>query len=126
MDNNSKYYAWAITIAAAFVGYALWKRGGSSNPPSLINDPNLDMSTNPNLPRGYRNNNPLNIRYVAGNNWKGKVYPNTDRNNTFEQFVNIGTVAAQFSCKPTDGSFLSFKFCFYQTANVQLVVRLLI
>ena len=89
MDNNSKYYAWAITIAAAFVGYALWKRGGSSNPPSLINDPNLDMSTNPNLPRGYRNNNPLNIRYVAGNNWKGKVYPNTDRNNTFEQFVNI-------------------------------------
>ena len=45
--------------------------------------------SNTNLPRGYRNNNPLNIRYYAGNSWKGKVLPNTDRNNTFEQFINM-------------------------------------
>lgn len=89
MANNSKYFAWVITIAAAFGGYALLKRGRNSNPPSLINNPEYDMSTNPNLPRGYRNNNPLNIRYSAYNNWKGKILPNTDRNNTFEQFVNI-------------------------------------
>ena len=86
---NSTYLAWAITIAAVFGGYALWKRGRSSNPPSLINNPEFDMSTNQNLPRGYRNNNPLNIRYSIYNQWKGKVLPNTDRNNTFEQFVNI-------------------------------------
>ena len=47
------------------------------------------MSTNQNLPRGYRNNNPLNIRFNAGNAWKGKVLPNTDKNNTFEQFINL-------------------------------------
>ena len=39
------------------------------------------------LPRGYRNNNPLNIRYNAANNWQGKVLPNTD--GAFEQFENI-------------------------------------
>ena len=47
------------------------------------------MSTNQNLPRGYRNNNPLNIRFNAVNAWKGKVLPNTDKNNTFEQFINL-------------------------------------
>lgn len=47
------------------------------------------MSNNIDLPRGYRNNNPLNIRYSALNAWKGKVFPNTDRNNTFEQFTNM-------------------------------------
>ena len=39
------------------------------------------------LPRGYRNNNPLNIRYNSANNWQGKVLPNTD--GAFEQFANI-------------------------------------
>ncbi len=38
------------------------------------------------LPRGYRNNNPLNIRLNPANAWKGKVLPNTD--GTFEQFVS--------------------------------------
>lgn len=36
------------------------------------------------IPRGYRNNNPLNIRYVKANNWLGKTLPNTD--GVFEQF----------------------------------------
>lgn len=34
--------------------------------------------------RGYRNNNPLNIRISSANNWEGKVLPNTD--GVFEQF----------------------------------------
>ncbi len=38
-----------------------------------------------NLPRGIRNNNPLNIR--IGNNWLGEKVPNTD--GTFEQFVSM-------------------------------------
>lgn len=37
------------------------------------------------LPRGIRNNNPLNIR--KGNNWKGEVSSSTDRE--FEQFVSM-------------------------------------
>ena len=37
------------------------------------------------VPRGIRNNNPLNIR--KGNNWKGEVKEQTDR--SFEQFVSM-------------------------------------
>ena len=39
------------------------------------------------LPRGYRNNNPLNIRFSSANNWLGKVIPNTD--GVFEQFTSM-------------------------------------
>lgn len=55
---------------------------------SLINDynSNYDMSTDPKLPRGYRNNNPLNIR-ISKNTWKGKIADNTD--GVFEQFVDM-------------------------------------
>lgn len=42
---------------------------------------------NPDLPRGYRNNNPLNIRLSNANNWQGKVRNNTD--GVFEQFVSM-------------------------------------
>lgn len=38
------------------------------------------------IPRGYRNNNPLNIR-ISNSNWLGKVSPNTD--GSFEQFSDI-------------------------------------
>ncbi|MDT3388374.1 MAG: structural protein [Bacteroidota bacterium] len=37
------------------------------------------------IPRGVRNNNPLNIR--IGNSWKGEVAVNTD--GQFEQFVSM-------------------------------------
>ena len=37
------------------------------------------------LPRGIRNNNPLNIR--KGNNWKGEVSRSTD--GEFEQFISM-------------------------------------
>lgn len=48
---------------------------------------NKKLNTDPNLPRGYRNNNPLNIRYSAANAWKGKILPNTD--GAFEQFSSM-------------------------------------
>lgn len=45
------------------------------------------MNNNTNLPRGYRNNNPLNIRLYSSNKWLGKVYTNTD--GEFEQFKSM-------------------------------------
>lgn len=41
--------------------------------------------TNSKIPRGIRNNNPLNIR--IGNTWLGEVKKPTD--NEFEQFVHV-------------------------------------
>ena len=37
------------------------------------------------IPRGIRNNNPLNIR--IGNKWKGRKLPNTD--GAFDQFISV-------------------------------------
>lgn len=39
------------------------------------------------IPRGIRNNNPLNIRYSANNNWKGRVAEKKD--DSFEEFVSV-------------------------------------
>lgn len=39
----------------------------------------------PRLPRGVRNNNPLNIRYVKKNNWEGRRHTKFDE--YFEEFV---------------------------------------
>lgn len=44
------------------------------------------ISVDKSKPRGYRNNNPLNIR-ISNNPWSGKVTDNTD--GAFEQFVDI-------------------------------------
>lgn len=62
------------------------------------NTTNGNMSSNQNfndtsLPRGYRNNNPLNVRKNAANAWKGKVVPGTDP--AFEQFI---TMAYGYRC----------------------------
>lgn len=40
-----------------------------------------------NLPRGVRNNNPLNIRYVARNHWFGRVKEKKD--SAFEEFTEM-------------------------------------
>lgn len=41
--------------------------------------------------RGIRNNNPGNLRFVASNNWVGKIpfVDNTDSDKAFEQFTEI-------------------------------------
>lgn len=41
---------------------------------------------NKQIPRGIRNNNPLNIRYVKKNNWKGRKLDKEDAE--FEEFVS--------------------------------------
>lgn len=70
----------AAVAAAAFMLSKRKKNGNTQN--------DTDMNTNnSNLPRGYRNNNPLNIRYSTSNTWLGKVVPNTD--GSFEQFTSM-------------------------------------
>lgn len=58
--------------------------GNNSN--NTTNGNSMNNSNNSSLPRGYRNNNPLNLR-ISNNNWVGKVYDNTD--GSFEQFTSM-------------------------------------
>lgn len=46
------------------------------------------MSPLSDLPRGIRNNNPLNIRYSPNNNWAGRVTKNK-KDDSFEEFDSI-------------------------------------
>lgn len=57
--------------------------GGSNN-----NNSNMFI-TDKNLPRGYRNNNPLNIRINSANNWLGKVPAANNSDGSFEQFITM-------------------------------------
>lgn len=41
------------------------------------------------LPRGVRNNNPLNLRYSVNNHWKGKVADKDKKDDMFEEFYSI-------------------------------------
>ena len=82
---------------AGVMAYREWKRcmneeaavpqtsGKPVTHPEQQTNQTEDMNTDTNLPRGYRNNNPLNIR-ISNNAWKGKVKPNTD--GVFEQFTS--------------------------------------
>lgn len=90
-------------LGAAVAGWAVWKliskigeKPKTENNTTMSNNAN---TSNQNLPLGYRNNNPLNIRYSSYNNWVGKVVPNTD--GAFEQFVSLpyGYRAAIFLIK---------------------------
>ena len=60
------------------------------------------------LPRGIRNNNPLNIR-ISGISWRGKVQPSRNTDGAFEQFdtienglraalINIRTYINKYHC----------------------------
>lgn len=77
MSNNETYTV--VALAAIAAGAYLLSRKPKQT--------STNMSTNKSLPRGYRNNNPLNIRYNTANNWVGKVLPNTD--GSFEQFKDM-------------------------------------
>lgn len=74
--NNKHYISLAAILLACAGGIWWWQ---SKNKQQDI-DP-MDKK----LPRGYRNNNPLNIRISAANKWQGEVEHNTD--GSFEQFV---------------------------------------
>ena len=88
--SRSQIIALGVTLLAT-AGYFILRKKKGSDTPSLINNDGTttysDMTTNTTLPRGYRNNNPLNIRYNKNNNWQGKVTTNTD--GAFEQFLTM-------------------------------------
>ena len=87
MDRSTKI-AWAIT-GSAILAYLLLRKstdGGSVLNTTKTYNPEYDMRLNDNLPRGYYNNNPLNIR-ISKDQWQGKVTPNTD--GAFEQFIDM-------------------------------------
>lgn len=85
MDNSSKI-ALSIALMASAGALILWR--SSKRDAVLYTNFDIEpMQTNELLPRGYRNNNPLNIDYKTFNAWKGKVLPNTD--GRFEQFENL-------------------------------------
>jgi hypothetical protein len=92
VDNNQ--IAWAITLLAAAGGVWLLSRRNEGSPLSILTTksyyPKYDMEDNEKLPLGYRSNNPLNIRYVAGQNWKGKVTPPAvGKYGTYERFRDL-------------------------------------
>ncbi|MCM1070009.1 MAG: structural protein P5 [Prevotella sp.] len=73
----------AIILAGCAVGF--WFAYSKKKTTTTTGNNNSTMN-NSNLPRGYRNNNPLNIR-ISSNNWQGKLCNNTD--GAFEQFVSM-------------------------------------
>lgn len=111
MTSTQRTALWAA-VAVATVGLAalVWwivtskRRNGGLIVIGNVNttDMNANQNTNGNtqthfndtsLPRGYRNNNPLNVRKNAANAWKGKVVPGSDP--AFEQFI---TMAYGYRC----------------------------
>lgn len=83
---------WIITSRRKYNGLVVI--GNVASTPTSTNQTTENMGTeaqqhfnDTSLPRGYRNNNPLNIRKNASNAWKGKVVPGTDP--AFEQFISM-------------------------------------
>ena len=70
----------------------IMRRKNNSGVVSLINN-HMDMDFRKYgkaLPLGYRSNNPLNIRYYAGNNWVGKELPPVETiYGKYEQFRDL-------------------------------------
>lgn len=101
-QKTALWSALAVVIVGA-VALVWWivqskrKNGGLVVIGNVSNNSNMNNSSqgesaqnqfnNTSLPRGYRNNNPLNIRKNAANAWKGKVVPGSD--SAFEQFISM-------------------------------------
>lgn len=79
MSKQSNITALAGTVAVAAGVYLLLRKTKVTTMTSYLGRTDL--------PRGYRNNNPLNIRINSANNWQGKLYRNTD--GAFEQFLYV-------------------------------------
>lgn len=101
-QKTALWSALAVVIVGA-VALVWWivqskrKNGGLVVIGNVSNNSNMNNSSqgesaqnqfnNMSIPRGYRNNNPLNIRKNAANAWKGKVVPGSD--SAFEQFISM-------------------------------------
>ena len=101
--NDNKSNIGALVLFAAFASAGVYlvlrsRRSKEEQVPTLLHHEHIEtndtnMTIDKSLPRGYRNNNPLNVRYDARNAWLGKVMPNTD--GAFEQFK---TMAHGYRC----------------------------
>lgn len=89
MTSNQKIIitAAAVISAVAVVVIIIINRIKMKEIKKIAETTTANQTTDLSLPRGYRNNNPLNIR-ISKDNWQGKVSPNTD--GSFEQFENMG------------------------------------
>ena len=47
-----------------------------------------DMAVDKSIPRGYRNNNPLNMR-ISSSAWQGKIPVENNTDGAFEQFISM-------------------------------------
>ena len=80
MKNEITYSA----VGLALLGVGAWLLLKRNNPQGLKI---METTTNNSkMPRGYRNNNPLNIR-ISSDKWQGEIQPNTD--GVFEQFETM-------------------------------------
>lgn len=85
---------WIVTSKRKYNGLVVVGNVASTPSASSTTQTTTEMANeaqtqfnNTSLPRGYRNNNPLNIRKNAANAWKGKVVPGSDP--AFEQFITM-------------------------------------
>lgn len=82
MDRQDYLIVSGVLLASAAVMFL----GARKSKKQQHNNRGEDMYDKSQWPRGYRNNNPLNIR-ISNNQWQGKVANNTD--GVFEQFVSM-------------------------------------
>lgn len=81
---NEERNIMAFSLIATGIGFlVLYLKNRGKKQTIKTNSSNMNTT----LPRGYRNNNPLNIRLNSANAWDGKVANNTD--GVFEQFVSM-------------------------------------
>lgn len=83
MDRQDYLIVSGVLLASAVV---IFLGARKSTKKQQYNNSGEDMYDKSKWPRGYRNNNPLNIR-ISNNQWQGKVANNTD--GVFEQFVSM-------------------------------------
>ena len=96
MKLNKKYWTIIGIAAAAIVAFVLYLiiRPYAHKPEDDIENANNSNNKKMQAPdpyyntkvRGYRNNNPLNIR-ISGNNWIGEIKPSGDK--SFCQFETM-------------------------------------
>lgn len=81
-------YSILLAVGAALVAISLLRKDTNKKDiyTEQIANQDENMQVDTKLPRGYRNNNPLNIR-ISSSNWQGEVTPNTD--GVFEQFSSM-------------------------------------
>ena len=94
MNRSTKIELGVTLLATAAALYIRWRGRKDDTDVASVLDLNTDnfyfmeydYLGREDLSRGYRNNNPVNIR-ISSSNWNGKINPSGDKD--FEQFVDL-------------------------------------